>query len=56
MKTVYVVWADDYGDGPIFGDAFLSKDEAVKQAEEYTADDVDDQVYYVGEVKLHVSQ
>ncbi|WP_457801099.1 hypothetical protein [Limosilactobacillus reuteri] len=53
MKTIYVVSTDGYGDGPVFGDAFLSKDEAVKQAEEYTADKVDDLVYYVDEVKLH---
>lgn len=52
MKTIYVVYADGYGDGPVFGDAFLNEDDAVKQAEEYTADEVDDQVYYVEEVKL----
>ena len=52
MKTIYVVYAGGYGDGPVFGDAFLSKDKAVKQAEEYMADKVDDLVYYVDEVKL----
>lgn len=56
MKEVYAVYRiEDIGDFPYI-EVFDNKEEAIKVAEEYTKDDIDDWSYSVQEVDYHVSK